>query len=112
MPSPAKRRAPPASGGLFTINPNGTTAIVPNLVPVIPASPVLAVARSAGNKVTLSWPEAAMGFTLQSTLNLGSAANWHAVSPAPVISNLQNVVTATSGGLRQFYRLSITVTNH
>jgi hypothetical protein len=103
---------PPASGGLFTINPNGSTAIVPNLVPAIPASPVLAIVRSTGNKVTLSWPEAAMGFALQSTLNLGSAANWHAVSPAPVISNLQNVVTATSGGLRQFYRLSITVTNH
>ena len=103
---------PPASGGLFTISPNGSTAIVPNLVPAIPPSPVLTLVHSAGNNVKLSWPEAAMGFTLQSTLNLGSPLSWHAVSPTPVISNLQNVVTTPTAGSRQFYRLFNSVTNH
>ena len=103
---------PPASGGLFTISPNGSTAIVPNLVPAIPPSPVLTLVHSAGNNVKLSWPEAAMGFTLQSTLNLGSPLSWHAVSPTPVISSLQNVVTTPTAGSRQFYRLFNSVTNH
>ena len=103
---------PPASGGLFAINPNGSTAIVPRLVPVIPASPVLTLVRSAGNQVTLSWPEAAMGFTLKSSLNLGSTANWQPVSPTPVISNLQNVVTTPIAGTRQFYRLFMTAPTH
>jgi hypothetical protein len=101
---------PPASGGLFTINPNGSTAIVPNLVPAIPPRPVLSLVHSAGNKATLSWPEASMGFALQSTLNLVSPS-WHAVVPTPVISNLQNVVTASAAAPRQFYRLT-SVTNH
>jgi hypothetical protein len=103
---------PPASGGLFTIHPDGSTAILPHLVPSVPASPVLTVAHAAGNKVTLSWPEAAMGFTLQSSTTLGPSSNWQAASPAPVINNLQNVVTNPAAVPSQkFYRL-ISVPNH
>ena len=102
---------PPASGGLFTINPNGSTAIVPNLVPAIPPRPMLTLVHSVGNKVTLTWPEASMGFALQATLNVAPPISWHAVSPTPVISNLQNIVTATAAAPRQFYRLT-SVTNH
>jgi hypothetical protein len=53
-----------------------------------------------------------MGFTLQSTLNLGLQASWHAVLPTPVISNLQNVVTTPTAAPRQFYRLFQSVTNN
>jgi hypothetical protein len=52
-----------------------------------------------------------MGFALQSILSLASPISWHAVSPIPVISNLQNVVTASAAASRQFYRLT-SITNH
>ncbi len=103
---------PPASGGLFTIHPDGSTGIVPHLVPAVPASPVLTVAHAAGNKVTLSWSEAAIGFKLQSSTTLGSSANWQAVSPAPAISSLQNVVTnSIAVPSQRFYRL-VSVPSH
>jgi hypothetical protein len=95
---------PPASGGLFTIHPDGSTGVVPNHVPAIPASPRLTMARGATNRVTLSWPEADMGFTLQASGDLATP-NWHPVTPAPVISNLHNVVITSSTGTKLFYRL-------
>ncbi len=104
---------PPASGGLFTIHPDGSTAIVPHLVPSVPVPPLLTIGKAPGKNVVVSWPEAAMGFTLQSSPNLGPSASWQAVSPAPVINNLQNVVTnPVTSPPRQFYRLFISVPGH
>ena len=56
--------------------------------------------------IVLTWPTNAVGFTLQSTTNLGSPAVWTTNSPASVVIGGQNVVTNPISGPRQFYRLS------
>ncbi len=59
----------------------------------------------SNQKVVLSWPTNASGFTLQSTANLVSPAVWTTVFPGPVIVNGQNAVTNTISGTQKFYRL-------
>ena len=72
------------------------------LVPFTP--PELALVHSGPNLI-LTWPTNAIGFTLQSTTNLGSPV-WTTNSPAPVVVNGQNTVTNPISGTQQFYRLS------
>ena len=67
--------------------------------------PQLTITPAAAN-VILSWPTNAIGFTLQSTTNLGSSAIWTTNSPAPVVVNGQNTVTNPISGTQQFFRLS------
>ena len=55
--------------------------------------------------IILTWSTNAIGFTLQSTTNLGSLAVWSTNSPAPVVVNGQNTVTNPISGAHQFYRL-------
>jgi uncharacterized repeat protein (TIGR03803 family) len=74
-------------------------------LPSVSAPPQLTIIPS-GDNVVLSWPTSAPGFTLQSTVNLGSSAIWATNLPAPVILNGQNVVTNPITGTQQFYRLS------
>ena len=71
----------------------------------LPPPPQLAVIRSGAN-VILTWPTNALGFTLQSTLNLVSPAVWITNSPAPVVADGQNTVTNPVSGAKKFYRLS------
>ncbi len=59
-----------------------------------------------GANLILTWPTNAVGFTLQSTTNLGSPAVWSTNSAAPVVIGGQNTVTNAIGGPQQFYRLS------
>ena len=60
----------------------------------------------SGTNVVLTWPtNNTAGLALQSTLNLGSAAVWSPVSPAPVIVNGPYTVTNPISGTQQFYRL-------
>jgi hypothetical protein len=56
--------------------------------------------------IILTWPTNAVGFTLQSTTNLGSAELWTTNSPRPVVIGGQNTVTNPISGPQQFYRLS------
>jgi len=59
-----------------------------------------------GTNAVLSWPTNAIGFSLASTLNLGTGAAWSTNSlPSPVAINGQNVVTNPITNSRQFYRL-------
>ncbi len=58
-----------------------------------------------GANVILTWPTNAVGFTLQSTTNLISPADWSTNSPAPIVIGGQNVVTNPITGPQQFYRL-------
>jgi len=58
-----------------------------------------------GANVILTWRTNAIGFTLQSTTNLGSPAVWTTNSPAPVVIGGQNVVTNPMSSPQQFYRL-------
>jgi hypothetical protein len=55
--------------------------------------------------VILTWPTNAVGFTLQSTTNLGSLAAWATNSPSPIVIGWQNVVIKPVSGPREFYRL-------
>jgi hypothetical protein len=67
-------------------------------------SPQLMITPS-GSTLVLTWPSNFSGFTLQSTTNLGSSANWTALPP-PVIVNGQYTVTNPISGTQQFFRLS------
>ena len=58
-----------------------------------------------GLNAVLSWPTNVPGFTLASTLNLGTGAVWSTNLPSPVVVNGQNVVTNPITNSRQFYRL-------
>jgi uncharacterized repeat protein (TIGR03803 family) len=60
----------------------------------------------SGNKVILTWPINATGFTLQATRNFAPPQTWTNVSPAPVIINNQYTVTNSISGAGAFYRLS------
>ena len=57
-----------------------------------------------GTNAVLSWPSIT-GFTLASTLNLGTAAVWSTNLPPPVVVNGLSIVTNPIAGTRQFYRL-------
>jgi len=59
----------------------------------------------SGSNVILTWPTNATGFTLQSTLNLGAAAVWNPILPAPDIVNGQYTVTNRISRPQQFYQL-------
>jgi hypothetical protein len=66
--------------------------------------PQLAIIPSGAN-VILTWSANFTGFTLQSTTNLDSPADWTTVSPAPVIINGNNTVTNSISRTGTFYRL-------
>jgi uncharacterized repeat protein (TIGR03803 family) len=67
--------------------------------------PQLTISGTIGS-VVLTWPTNAVGFTLESSTNLGSPASWTAVSAMPIVINGQNTVTNPISGGQQFYRLS------
>jgi len=69
-------------------------------------SPAQLTIIPSSENVILTWSTNAVGFTLQSTTNLDSPADWRTNSPAPFLSNGQNTVTNPIWGPRQFYRLS------
>jgi uncharacterized repeat protein (TIGR03803 family) len=73
-------------------------------------SPQLNILAS-GTNVILTWPTNVAGFdytgySLESTTNLGSAADWSSVTPRPVVLNGQNVVTNPISGTQIFFRLA------
>ena len=84
-----------------TLPPLSLTTIVLDQV----MRPVI-VAATAGTSLTLSWPAASAGFTLQSCTNLAST-NWAAVtSPRPQIVGTNYQVTVPATNAPQFFRLS------
>jgi uncharacterized repeat protein (TIGR03803 family) len=56
--------------------------------------------------VIVTWPTNYVGFTLQSTTNLGSSAVWNTYSSPPVVICGQNVVINAISGRQQYFRLS------
>ena len=64
----------------------------------------MSIQRSANTNVVLSWATNFTGFTLEANTNLTTNV-WSAVSPAPAISGMNNVVTNAVAGSQQFYRL-------
>lgn len=67
-------------------------------IPPVNSSPTLTISAAAGS-VTISWPSAVTGFTLESTDNL-TTPSW---SPVSGVAN--NSVTVTIGAGNKFYRL-------
>jgi len=70
------------------------------------SSPAQLTIIPSGPNLILMWPTNAVGFTLQSTTNLGSSAVWSTNSPAPLVANGLNRVTNPITGGQQFYRLA------
>lgn len=68
-------------------------------------SPTMSIAR-AGTSVTLSWPLASAGFTLQSRANLVLGGWTNITSPAPQIVGNQWQVTLPAASAGQFFRLT------
>lgn len=57
------------------------------------------------NRIVLSWPSSAAGFTLVSTTNIGPSALWSPVPPPYPAVGDRFVVTNSISELRRFYRL-------
>jgi N-acetylneuraminic acid mutarotase len=68
-----------------------------------PPAPLLSILGSAGN-VTLSWSTNFPGLTLEQS-GLLPTESWSLVSPAPVVSGANYVVTNSLGNSNQFYRV-------
>ncbi|MEO7678350.1 MAG: hypothetical protein ABIV39_16455, partial [Verrucomicrobiota bacterium] len=83
-----------AAGGDHTVALLGTVPLLPSLN-----------VRPNGNELILSWPTHALGFTLQSTLNLTPPATWMDSTNPPAVSGTQFTVTNTTPGPAQVYRL-------
>ncbi|MCU0782723.1 MAG: hypothetical protein MUF81_01475 [Verrucomicrobia bacterium] len=67
--------------------------------------PVTLNARQSGNELVLSWPTTAIGFKLQSALNLMPGAAWLDLTNVPVIVGTQFTVSNTATGGSKFFRL-------
>jgi O-glycosyl hydrolase len=84
-----------------TLPPLSLTTVVLDQV----VRPVI-VTATTGTSLTMSWPVASAGFTLQSCTNLAST-NWAAVSsPLPQIAGTNYQVTVPATNTPQFFRLS------
>lgn len=82
-----------------------TDALGPNQA-LSTTSPPISIAPTAAN-LTLAWPLASAGFTLQSCTNLGSGGWVNVTSPAPqIIGGQWQVMLPASGSANStFYRL-------
>ena len=89
-------------GDLSLNNGNGYGTLFRLVMPQPPPTLNLAL---LGTQLILSWPTNAIGFTLQSSSDLSSSANWVDSTNPPVIVAGQYVLTNTPSGAVRFYRL-------
>jgi hypothetical protein len=66
--------------------------------------PLLSVTK-ANNQIVLAWPTNNADFTLQSSPDFGSGANWTDITSNPSVLGSQFVVTNPISGGAQFFRL-------
>ena len=96
-----------ARGYYSSGNANGSgsieEAVVNEFLPT-PAPPVLNIQLSVNTNIVLSWETIWTGFTLETSTNLDTGV-WSVVSPAPVVSGIDYVVTNAVSGSARFYRL-------
>lgn len=69
-----------------------------------PPLPRLDIQRNSNTNIVLSWATIFTGFTLEANTNLNTN-DWGIVSPTPVVSGTNNVVTNATSGSTRFYRL-------
>lgn len=91
--------------GTVTVTSDKTGGTNINTISGTGTQPILGAARQNSN-IVLGWPANLTGYTLMSSTNLGTAADWNAVSLAPVVVSGQNVVTNPMNAQRKFYRLT------
>ena len=91
----------PASGSTFTATlPHQSITIFSATLPALK----LNIART-GNNVTLTWPEGAAGFILQTTPLLSNATVWTDVATVPSVVSGEKTVTQALASEKQFFRL-------
>jgi hypothetical protein len=83
-----------AAGAFHTVALIGTVRLLPSLD-----------ARPNGRELILSWPTNAVGFTLQSTLDLTPPVTWRDSTSVPTAIGARFTLTNTTSGSAQFYRL-------
>jgi hypothetical protein len=81
-----------------------TTQVNESILDNVTVSPSLAAALS-GNRVALSWPVGATGFTLESTPALGPGASWSPVHAVVSTNNGSDMVTVPATNPAAFFRL-------
>jgi hypothetical protein len=67
--------------------------------------PTITATPGAGNTLVFSWPSADAGYTLESTSQLGTGAQWNAVTEPVIPNGNQNTVTVPTTGNARFFRL-------
>lgn len=63
------------------------------------------VAAKSGANISVSWPLYPDGFVLQAATNLVPPVTWDTNSPAPIVTNSQNVVLMNATNANRFFRL-------
>ena len=93
----------------LTVTPQSLTATeIPavNAIQLVQVLPRLAFQRLSPTNLSLSWPYAAVGFTLESSSALGAAASWSPVAGTPnPITGAGSATVSLPGGSRKFFRL-------
>lgn len=74
-------------------------------VGIVPSSQFTIQVALIGDQIVLSWPVAAEGFVLQSTLDPGSPAGWAAVGSTPATNNGTKSVSVGAADSARFFRL-------
>jgi len=72
----------------------------------VSAVPVMLSIANVETNVVISWTNALMGFTLQTSPTLPPAATWANALPAPALVSGQFMVTNPAVGAERFYRLA------
>jgi hypothetical protein len=68
--------------------------------------PGMTIQPFASNRILISWPENAIGWTLFTTTSLDPSATWSPVNITPAVSNGNfYVILFTLGSSQRFYRL-------
>jgi hypothetical protein len=77
-----------------------------NTGPTNSEPPIFLMISKAGTQITISWPSAATGYSLQSVSDLSTGSlSWSAVTNVPILITDRYTVTQEVTGLRTFYRL-------
>lgn len=92
-----------SDGHLYGQSPRGGTFSNGFVYRII--TPILLSLFQAGNELVLSWPTNAVGYKLESTLDLNSSIDWIVSTNLPVVLGAEYVVTNSIQGVAQFYRL-------
>jgi alpha-tubulin suppressor-like RCC1 family protein len=87
--------------GVTAIAGGGRTVALIGGVPLLPSLN----ARPNGNELALFWPTNAVGFTLQSTLDLTPPVTWIDSTSVPAVIGAHFTLTNTTSGGVRFYRL-------